>query len=176
VIFGQVVEAAEEVMDRKSLLFFNYNPNSTPVGERNNTSRPDGQMELIERKSLGTAAPDEGILGSAGLGKKVLGVAETIGRSFRQSTKAAFQDTSDNSHWEDIVLSCEFKLEADGQKDVRSSARLSSAIYYMNSHRTSTNSFGVPTIFCVQTHVVVSLLVSPQKMIRCGSGTSRGPT
>ena len=82
-----IVEAASPLMDSEPVLQFVYNLNETPVSERNNYSRPDSQLELKTKKSLG--APSS-------------------------SRRLRSKDVLDKTNWEDIVLPCEFKLN---QKD-----------------------------------------------------------
>ena len=85
-----IVQAASPFMCSEPALEFVYKPNATrPVSERNNASRPDGQLELKAKKSLGALASSSRLC------------SESL-----------------TSRWEDIVLPCEFKLDENDYEDV----------------------------------------------------------
>jgi len=91
IMIKHIVEAASPLMNSEPALQFVYNLNETPVSERNNYSRPDSQLELKTKKSLG--APSS-------------------------SRRLRSRDVLDKTHWEDIVLPCEFKLDQKDYEDV----------------------------------------------------------
>jgi len=88
-IFTAIAEAASPLLGREIVLTFQYKPDETPLSERNNTSRPDGHLELKVKRSLGEEAS-------------------------RKRTRSQVP----KSRWEDIVLPCEFKLDSKDWRDV----------------------------------------------------------
>jgi hypothetical protein len=103
-VYSKVVHAASPIMKVQPRLDFTYKPNEAPVSERTNDTRPDGALELKVKKSLSV-----GVLDSSGGG--------SVRRSVRLGS--LFETLKDpKSHWEDIVLPCEFKLHEKDYLDV----------------------------------------------------------
>ena len=50
---GHIMEATSPLIESDPALEFVYKPNEAPASEHNNASRPDGQLELKVKKSLG---------------------------------------------------------------------------------------------------------------------------
>jgi hypothetical protein len=92
-LIKHIDKAASPFMNSEPTLEFVYKPNGAPVSERNNESRPDGQLELKTKRSLGE-------------------------RSSSRRTRS--KSLLEKSRWEDIVLPCEFKLHEKDYADVRS--------------------------------------------------------
>jgi hypothetical protein len=78
-----IVQTTSTLMDSEPTLKFVCKPNVAPVSERNNSTRPDGQLELKEKKSVGEVSSSD-----------------------------------EKSHWEDIVVPCEFKIDKNDYEDV----------------------------------------------------------
>jgi hypothetical protein len=148
-VFGNIVKTASTIsQNSQARLRFVYKPNDAPASERNNDTRPNGQLELMVKKSLG-------------------------------NLKSVSHSNDVKSHWEDIVLPFEFKLDEKDYLDVSLSPWYIYTIYApgrISPNRTIRNSSGVPTILCGLTHAVVLLMGSPLKMRECVCGSSRDPT
>jgi hypothetical protein len=52
-VFRNIIAAASPLIKRAPVLSFQYQPNETSVSERNNSSLPNGHLELVEKKNLG---------------------------------------------------------------------------------------------------------------------------
>jgi hypothetical protein len=89
-IFNNVVKAASSILkNSRARLHFVYKPNDAPASERNNDTRPDGQLELTMKKSLGKLVSHQ------------------------------LRSIDEKSRWEDIVVPFELKLDEKDYLDVR---------------------------------------------------------
>jgi len=146
-VFDNIVEAATSVLrDSQARLHFVYKPNDAPASESNNDTRPDGQLELTTKKSLGNR----------------------FGRLRSEDTKPRWEDIVvpfefklDEKDFLDVSLL--YRLSCPR-------ARVT------HSNRTLRNSSGVPTISCGLTHAVVLLMASQLKIRECACGSSHDPT
>ena len=135
IMVDHIVQTASTFIDSKPTLEFVYKPNEAPVSERNNATRPDGQLELKDKKSVGEVS-----------------------------------SSGEKSHWEDIVLPCEFKVDKNDYKDVCPYVSPIDTSYTFASRMFRSLS-GVLTTSCVLIHFGDSLSGSRLKIHRCGSGS-----
>jgi hypothetical protein len=143
-VFKNIVTAVSR--DSKARPHFVYNPNDAPASERNNDTRPDGQLELTAKKSLGNR----------------------VGRLRSEDTKSRWEDIVvpfefklDEKDFLDVSLLYGLSCPR---------ARVT------HSNSTLRNSSGVPTMSCGLTHAAVFRMESQLKIRECACGFSHDPT
>jgi hypothetical protein len=120
----------EKALGMMSTIGYNLRPHGKELsqGASQKIEKQSSSAMGLEEEGLSalTQGPSAVALGKRPMGGGSIGKKATskIGIKMHSSGKEPSQEASPDSHWEDIVLPCEFKLRISGGEDVRAFSTL----------------------------------------------------